>query len=507
MRRDDTRAAIYTRISRDAEGLRLGVERQREDLDRLATQLGLSVVGRYEDNDISASTRSSKRRPDYERMLRDARNGVFGRVIAYTSSRLTRRPRENEDLIELAERHGVTFHYLRSPSFDLNTADGRNIARILAANDAAESERIAERVARAARQRAEQGAFHGGTPAFGYVAVKDAAGRTAAWQPHPQHAEWLREAAERLLNGEKLYGICLDWRRQGRQTATGAIWRARTLKRALLSPAVVGLREHEGERFAATWDPVLDRDVWERLHDLLGDESRQLRQPPTREGFRKYTLSGLLRCGHPGCGKLLGSMTKSKGGPVAFFCSKMATGGCGKVRIAMQPLEDWVVEAFFASLDDLTVIQPDPSDAHGAGDDEYGRLRKAIIADQRALDQVNTDHYDGELSRPEWLRQRRRLTDRIEQQRQQLTQLTASTVRAALPAPEELRRQWPERDNQWRRTMLSAAIDHITIAPFPEGMATTLTRRRGETDEQLAKRRAEHHAAILERRVHITWTA
>ncbi len=43
------------------------------------------------------------------------------------------------------------------PSFDLATADGRTIARILASNDAVESGRIAERVSRAARQRAEDG--------------------------------------------------------------------------------------------------------------------------------------------------------------------------------------------------------------------------------------------------------------------------------------------------------------------------------------------------------------
>ena len=281
----------------------MGVERQREDLEADAVRAGLRVVGRYEDNDISASTRSRKRRPEYERMLADAAAGQFRVIVAYTSSRLTRRPRENEDLIELAERHGVQFRYLRSPSFDLNTADGRNIARILAANDAAESERIAERVSRAVRQRAEDGGFHGGTPAFGFQLVKDAAGRIVAWEPHPTHAKWLEEAAGRVLAGETLYGICAEWHREGRRTGNDAVWRPRTLKRALLSPAVVGLRAHDGRTFPASWPALLPEHTWQRLNTLLGDSARQVRPWPAQDGRRKYMLSGLVFCKR--CGKTM----------------------------------------------------------------------------------------------------------------------------------------------------------------------------------------------------------
>lgn len=154
---------MYTRISADPEGQELGVSRQREDVQAQMQADGVEVAGEYQDNDRGASTRSAKHRPEYARLLEHARRLRTDhpdrdvRIYAYTSSRLTRKPRENEDLIELAERYGVEYHYLRSPRFDLNTADGRNIARILAANDAAESERIAERVSRTFDQRARDG--------------------------------------------------------------------------------------------------------------------------------------------------------------------------------------------------------------------------------------------------------------------------------------------------------------------------------------------------------------
>src|SRR5213078_4676766 len=99
-------AAIYCRISADREGRELGVERQEADCRALAERLGLHVVDVYIDNDLSASTRSRKDRPRYRQMLADARAGKVTTVIAYTSGRLTRRPREHEDLIDLATGHG-----------------------------------------------------------------------------------------------------------------------------------------------------------------------------------------------------------------------------------------------------------------------------------------------------------------------------------------------------------------------------------------------------------------
>lgn len=48
-------AAIYARISSDVEGTGAGVQRQVEDCQRLATDLGWTVTdGEYVDNDISA---------------------------------------------------------------------------------------------------------------------------------------------------------------------------------------------------------------------------------------------------------------------------------------------------------------------------------------------------------------------------------------------------------------------------------------------------------------------
>ncbi|MBQ1018598.1 recombinase family protein [Micromonospora sp. D93] len=101
-------AAKYRRISDDREGRELGIGRQDEDLDALAERENLVYVASYVDNDISASTKSKKRGADYERMVAAAKAGEFEVIAAYTSGRLTRKPRENEDLIELGQHYGIS---------------------------------------------------------------------------------------------------------------------------------------------------------------------------------------------------------------------------------------------------------------------------------------------------------------------------------------------------------------------------------------------------------------
>lgn len=139
-------AAVYVRISDDSLGLGLGVARQETDCRALADRLGLQVIQVYSDNDLSAST--GRRRPQFEAMLRDCADGVVQVVVAYSTSRLTRRPAELERLVSLHESFGTTFATVASGSVDLATADGRLVARILASADAAEVERASERIRR-----------------------------------------------------------------------------------------------------------------------------------------------------------------------------------------------------------------------------------------------------------------------------------------------------------------------------------------------------------------------
>jgi len=99
------RAAIYVRISSDRSGAGLGVARQEEDCRALCERLGWTAVLVYCDNDVSAY--SGKPRPQWNQLQADIAAGLIDAVACWHVDRLTRSPRELEEVIDLHDKRGV----------------------------------------------------------------------------------------------------------------------------------------------------------------------------------------------------------------------------------------------------------------------------------------------------------------------------------------------------------------------------------------------------------------
>lgn len=288
-------AAIYCRISQDSEGLALGVARQEEDCRALAEREGLTVTEVFTDNDRGASTRSRKRRPRYAEMMERAHRGEFGAIIAYSNSRLTRRPMEWDELITLAEHQAVRVLTIASGRVDLSTADGRAVARTIAAWDAAEAERTAERVARKHLENARNGKPVGGTRPFGWEDDK----RTV----REHEAALIRRAATDVIDGVPIRAIVREWNEAGVKSSRGAAWSPQTVRQMLRSPRLAGWRVHQGRTATdahgnpvrGQWEPILDDTTHRRVLAALAKPETRYRVP--RRGARHYLLTGIVRCG------------------------------------------------------------------------------------------------------------------------------------------------------------------------------------------------------------------
>ncbi|MGV8976549.1 MAG: recombinase family protein [Cellulomonas sp.] len=292
-------AVIYTRISSDREGTEIGVDRQLADCRALAAREGLTVVGEYVENDVSASTRSRKARPMYLEMLQRARAHEFGVIVAYSNSRVTRRPRETEDLIELFTSHGTRTHTVVSGRDDLSTADGRMVARIKGDVDAGEAERIAERVTRAKVQAAAEGRYRGGRRPFGY----EADGVTL----RPTEAHALHRAAEGVLAGRSMLALAREMDAAGVTTTGGKPMSGVAVLRILQRPRNAGLMEVGGKITGkAAWPAILTEDLWRAVVAILADPSRRT----TPGNARRWLGSGLYSCGV--CGASLHSHRSPK---------------------------------------------------------------------------------------------------------------------------------------------------------------------------------------------------
>ncbi|WNM28085.1 recombinase family protein [Demequina capsici] len=438
-------AAVYCRISRDADGRGEGVERQEADARALADRLGLTVAHVYVDNDLGASTRSRAARPEYAAMLEAARGGKFGAVIAYSNSRLTRRPREWEDLIELAEKYGIRIMTCVSGSADFSTADGRAVARTIAAWDAAEAERTGERVKRAFDQRAEEGRPHG-MRAYGWDRID---GQDVV---NDAEADVIREASRRVITGESLRAIVADLNARGVPAPRVEKWTTISLRQIIVRDRNAGRRVHRGKVVGmGSWEPIVDADTLERVKAVVTDPSRRhlrMGQP------RKWLLSGVAECGK--CGATVRG-NAGKTGATRYICPK-----CFGVRRSVE-LVDSVVESVMVerlALPDAPNLFGGDADAleEARGRLEGARARMATAADQFAEGTISAE-------------QLARITARL-----RVDEAAAlEAVRASEPvqvlgdfSADTVREVWAEASAEQRREVIRTLM-RVTILPVGSG--------------------------------------
>ena len=447
------RTGLYVRISDDPQGLRAGVRRQEEDCRVLCERRGWKVVGVYEDNDRSAYR--GKPRPGYERLLGDMKAEAVEAVVVWHLDRLTRHPRELEEFFEIAEASGVELA-TATGDIDLGTSDGRFHARMLGAVARKESDDKSRRLRRKHEELALEGKVGGGgTRPFGFEADR----RTV----RSDEAELIREAAPRMLAGESMRSVLIDWAQRGVETPTGRSWGPTSFKRMLLSPRIAGLRELRGEVVGeAEWEPIIDAPTRERLVAVFERRSGGRSRAP-----RRYLLTGgLATCGW--CDAGLVARPKGDGRRCYVCASGPGFSGCGRIRILAGSFERFLRDAVFEALDSPKLV-----DALRTQEDEgaEAELLGQIRSDDDALQQLARDHYAERLiGRSELLAARGALDARIEQAKSRLRRDTANRVLAELPAGRQaLEEAWVEADVSWRRSLVAAVVERVVVGPAIRG--------------------------------------
>jgi site-specific DNA recombinase len=301
-------AAVYCRISQDRIGAGLGVDRQREDCERLAATLGFGVTEIHIDNDVSAY--SGKSRPGYTALLDSITAGEIDAVLVWHLDRLHRSPLELEHYITVCEPRGVPTHSVRSGPLDLSSATGRMTARIAGAVSRHESELKAERVHRAKQQAQADGKWLGGRRPLGYepdgVTLRES------------EADEIRAAIRDVLVGDSLRSIATRWNAASMTTVTGKRWSTSAVRAVLLRPRNAGLvgnlKRVDGE---AGWPAIVDRETWDALRQLLSDPNRLTRSGGTS---RKLLGSFLYFCE---CGARVTSGGQTRHGVGRYACPEM----------------------------------------------------------------------------------------------------------------------------------------------------------------------------------------
>ncbi len=408
-------AAVYARISSDQDGTTLGVQRQLQDCRRLAADLGWAVGDEYVDNDVSAY--SGRRGPEYERMLTDLADGNRDAVIVYHVDRLTRRPIELEQFLDVLTAAKVRHvRFVAGGDLDVSNGDGLMVLRMLLAVAANESATKSRRVKRKMLQNAEAGLPHGGfRRPFGYANDKITI--------RPDEAQTIRMLAGRYLAGESLRSLATWLDEQSIPTVSGTPWRTPTLRALLASGRIAGLRDHQGQVIGqAVWEPIITEQTRARILSRMAEQTTSGRRSP-----RRYLLSGLLRC-HK-CGHTMFSAARKD--TRRYVCASGPDhDGCGGTMIVANPVEVLIVAAVLFRLD-----TPELADAlagRAGADARTSALSQALAEDQLQLTELTGLYAAKNISAREWMDARTPIQARIDRTEQALARATRSDALAGL---------------------------------------------------------------------------
>lgn len=129
---------------------------------------------RVYDKDDGFSGKNTKR-PSFQEMMEDVRNGLLDAVMVYKLDRISRNVQEFSAMYDVFQKHNVAFVSVKE-SFDTSMPMGRTVMYILAAFAQLERENVSERVADSMLALGTSGKWTGGILPTGFVSVRRKSG-------------------------------------------------------------------------------------------------------------------------------------------------------------------------------------------------------------------------------------------------------------------------------------------------------------------------------------------
>lgn len=348
---------IYARYS-SANQREASIEQQVEWCTALAGRYELQLMDIYSDKAISGR---SDNRPSFQRMMRDARNGLFDYVLAWKSSRMGRNMLEAMINDAALREQGVTTIYVEE-DFEDNAA-GRFALRNMMNVNQFYSEALAEDVKRGMMDNAKK-CMVNGKISFGFRKGSD--GR---YEIVPEEAEIVREIFFRIIDGWQQRDILDDLNRRGIRTHSGGEWQRQSFGTLLRNEQYIGVYSYNGIRIESGIPAILDRETFEEVQAILTTKKNPRGR---RRNVEDYMLTGKLFCGH--CGKpMVGICGTSRTGERHYYylcqgkhnklgCTKknekkdrieQAVIGAVKTIIMDDATIDWIVDGYQKFMEDL----------------------------------------------------------------------------------------------------------------------------------------------------------
>ena len=318
------------------------IEQQIAECSDFAAKNGIRIIGIYADKAVSGR---SDRRPNFQRMMRDAEKRQFQIVVAYKSNRIARNMLNALQYEARLDLLGIKTLYAKE-EFG-NTAAGRFALRTMMNVNQFYSENMGEDIKRGMVDNANECKVNGMLP-LGYVKSKEGKYAIA-----PDEAAVVREIFGSVLKDVPVAEIARSLNQRGIHTKLGREWNKNSFHIMLKNDNYIGVYRHSGVVVEDGIPPILEKEVFAAVQEKLANKKKTAGR---RSANGEYLLTGKLFCGY--CGSyMIGVSGTGENGTVHNYyqCQKRhAEGRCEKKNVRRD-----FIEKLIARLTQDYILQDD----------------------------------------------------------------------------------------------------------------------------------------------------
>ncbi len=448
------RVTFYARVSTDQDEQLNSLENQVQYYTELIkSKKNWTFVPGYIDEGISGT--STRHRDDFNRMIRDAKAGLFDFIITKEISRFSRSTLDSIKYTQELLDYNVGIFFQND---NINTLDTDSEFRLIIMAGVAQDEvrKLSERLKFGFRQAIKNGHVLGNDRLYGYFKDK------CVLSINEEEAEIVRTVFD--LYGNKRLGtraIAKELEKRGYTSREGNLFNTLTIRHMLENPKYKGWYcgnktqnidyrtkkkafLHESE-WVAYPDPtipaIVSEELWNRANALYKERRQEMMTHSSGASYQnRYPYSTKIICEEHGTTFHRQVLTNKSGSIEAWQCKVYRTKGraaCSAPQIRSCDLDPIMAQIFTELVEDkeavidslITVLTSIPKEV------DYDQLiscaEAGIAATRQKKDRLLDLHIEGSITTAEFKERNDGLNDRLREQEDQLASIRVEQAKAA----------------------------------------------------------------------------
>ena len=328
---EQKKAIIYARYSSHGQQEQ-SIDGQLRDCYAFAERQGYTIVGEYIDR---ALTGRNDDRPDFQRMLADARKKQFQCIIVWKLDRFARN--RYDSAVHKAELKKYGVRVVSATENITDEPEGIMLEGLLESLAEYYSANLSKHVKRGMRECVIAGNYTGGIPPYGFKV------ENKKLVADENTAPVIRYVFEQYAKGVPKKVIIDELNKRGVLSYSGRALTINSLQNALRNPKYIGKYLYNGQEVTGGCEALISEEVFNAVQNRLDAVKRA---PAAGKAKKEYLLQGKAFCGNCGA-PLVGESGRGRHGGHYYYyacAKKKKEHTCPKKNEKKGFLEWYVVE-------------------------------------------------------------------------------------------------------------------------------------------------------------------